>query len=120
MKKEEWVIAGLPALCAAQKIAPDVQIARGDDCTLGKCAVKKGVEGCYACPDYPCDETMLQNKRIRVFNRFASEFGKQALIDRLQINFENGIEYHKTDESAGDYDALETEDEIYRLLQFGV
>jgi len=62
---------------------------------------------------------MLQNKRIRAFNGFAQKFGVQALIDRLRINYENGIEYHKLDGSPGDYDILETEEEIHRLLRFG-
>ena len=88
----------------------------GEDCTIGKCAIEKGVDGCYACPDYPCGEDMLKNKRIRAFNRYSQDFGKDALIKRLYINNQNGIIYHKPDDSAGDYDVCETEDEIYQLL----
>jgi len=95
------------------------EIACGKDCAIGKCAAQKGVDGCYACPDYPCDEGMLQNKRIRAFNRYAQEFGKDALIERLRINYQNGIAYHKPDESPGDYDVWETEEEIYQFLRFG-
>ena len=95
------------------------KVESGDGCSLSKCVVRKSIEGCYACADYPCGEPMLQNKRIGVFNRFAREFGKQALIDRLRINYENGIAYHRPDNSTGDYDVLETEEEIYRLLRFG-
>jgi len=97
------------------------KIADGADCTIGKCAVQKGVDGCYACPDYEsCNEDMLKNKRIRAFNRYAQDFGKDALIERLYANNQNGIVYHKPDDSAGDYDVLETEDEVYNLLQHGV
>jgi len=95
------------------------KISDGDECAIGKCAVKKGVDGCYACPDYPCGEEMLKNKRIRAFNRYAQDFGKDALIERLYANNQNGITYHKPDSSAGDYDILETEDEIYNLLRHG-
>ena len=95
------------------------EIACGKDCAIGKCVIQRGIDGCYACPDYPCDEGMFQNKRIRVFNRYAQDFGKDALIERLYVNNQNGIKYHKPNESAGDYDVLETEDEIYELLRFG-
>jgi len=95
------------------------KIAAGHECSLGKCAAQKSAEGCFACKNLPCGEAMLQNKRINAFNRFMQEFGKQALIDRLRINHENGIAYHKPDNAPGDYDILETEAEIYHLLQFG-
>jgi len=112
---------GLACVVCSYEDCPgcEAKIAGGHDCALGKCAVNKAVDGCYACGDYPCEKAMLQNIRIRAFNRFAYEFGKQALIDRLRVNFENGIAYHKADGSAGDYDILETEDEIYRLLRYG-
>ena len=94
-------------------------VANGHECSLAKCAVDKGGEGCHVCADCPCGEAMLQNKRIGVFNRYAREFGKQALINRLRINYENGITYHRPDNVSGDYDVLETEEEIYRLLRYG-
>ena len=93
------------------------EIACGKDCAIGKCAVEKGVDGCYACPDYPCGEDMLKNKRIKAFNRYMQDFGKDALIKRLDANNQKGIAYHKPDGSIGDYDILETEDEIYELLR---
>ena len=113
---------GLACVLCSNEDCPGcaAKIASGDGCSLGKCAVEKSLEGCYACGDCPCGEPMLQNKRIGVFNRFAREFGKQALIDRLRINFENGVTYHRPDNSAGDYDVFETEEEIYRLLRFGI
>ena len=95
------------------------KISDGDSCNIGKCAVKKGFDGCYACPDYPCGEDILKNKRVRAFNRYAQDFGKDALIERLRANYSNGIVYHKPDSSGGDYDVLETEDKIYDLLRYG-
>ena len=93
----------------------------GDGCSVSKCGMDKGVDGCYACPDYQsCEEGMLQGKRSRAFNRYAQEFGEPALIERLRINYENGITYHTPDKSPGDYDVLETEDEIYRLVRYGI
>lgn len=108
------------ALCSAVDCPGcKVKFSDGELCSIGKCAIQKDTDGCYACPDCPCGEDMLQGKRNRAFNRYALEFGKQALLDRLRINDENGIIYHKPDGLAGDYDTPETEDEIYRLLRFG-
>ncbi len=92
----------------------------GEVCSVGKCAVGKGVAGCYACPDYStCAESMPHGKRNRAFNRYAREFGRDALIDRLRVNHKNGITYHKPDGLTGDYDAPETEAEIFQLLRYG-
>ena len=97
-----------------------VAIANGTGCSVGKCAVNKGIDGCYACPDYAaCTEDMPHGKRNQAFNRYAREFGKQALIDRLRRNDEEGIAYHTPDKTSGDYDVLETADEIYQLLRYG-
>ena len=95
-------------------------IAGGGDCSAGKCAVGKGFDGCYACPDYDsCTENMPHGKRSQAFIRYAREFGVDALIGRLRVNYENGITYHTPDKTSGDYDALETTDEIYQLLRYG-
>ena len=96
------------------------RIAVGHDCPAGKCVADIAAAGCYSCQEYDtCDEGMPHGKRSRVFNRYAREFGEQALIDRLRVNFEAGITYHTPDKSPGDYDKLETEDEIYQLLRYG-
>jgi RimJ/RimL family protein N-acetyltransferase len=89
------------------------------DCSVYKCAIAKELDGCYQCDQFPCDEGMLRGTRIRAFNQYARQFGKQALLNRLHSNFENGITYHRPDGLTGDYDSLETEDEIMQLIQFG-
>jgi len=95
------------------------KITDGYDCPTGICALKKGIDGCYVCSDYPCGDKMLQGKRKQAFSRYAQEFGLQSLINQLRINHENGIIYHTSDGSPGDYDILETKDEIYNLLRYG-
>ena len=112
---------GLACVLCRNKDCPGcaAKIAGGDECSIVKCITKKSLDGCHACTDSHCGEAMLQNKRIRAFNRFAREFGTQALIDRLRINFSNGVMYHNPDDDTGDYDVLETEEEIYRLVRFG-
>ena len=110
---------GLACVLCSVEDCPGCAAKSGDDCSLRICAVEKGVDGCFACSMYPCDEKMHQGKRNRAFNRYTQNFGRQAMIDHLRINYENGIVYHEPDKSQGDYDKLETEDEIYRLLRYG-
>ncbi len=93
--------------------------AMGSDCSVYKCAMGKGLDGCYQCDQFPCGEGMLQGVRNRAFNRYARRFGKEDLLNRLRINRENGISYHNPGGLKGDYDAFETEGEILRLLRFG-
>ena len=97
-----------------------------NDCFIRQCARKRGIDGCYVCSDYPCckwnDWPLNQDKQNRAFIRFIREFGKQALIERLHINSENGITYIPgcvPSKSTGDYDVLETEDKVYQLLRYG-
>jgi RimJ/RimL family protein N-acetyltransferase len=113
---------GLACALCSDKDCPGCAagIAHGGDCSAGKCAAEKGLDGCYACPDYDsCTENMPHGKRSKAFNRYASEFGLDALMERLRVNNENGITYHTPDKTPGDYDVLETEDEIFQLLRYG-
>ena len=96
------------------------KVASGHGCSAGKCAVNMSVAGCYACSEYDkCGESMPHGKRSRAFNRYAREHGEQALIEGLRVNYENGITYHTPDNTPGDYDKLETEEEVYQLLRYG-
>ena len=113
---------GLACVLCSDKDCPGcaVGIAGGGDCSAGKCAAGKGIDGCYACPDYDsCTESMPHGKRSQEFIRYAQEFGGDALINRLRVNYENGIIYHTPDKTPGNYDVLETVDEIYHLLRYG-
>ena len=89
------------------------------DCSIYQCAIRKGLDGCYQCDEFPCGENMLKGTRIRAFNRYARDFGKDALLDRLRQNNENGIFYHRPDTLQGDYDKCKTEDEIIDLIKNG-
>lgn len=88
-------------------------------CSLAKCALSQGIDGCYECSEFPCKEKILQGVRIRAFNRYAQMFGKQELINKLKTNYNNGITYHGRDEQKGDYDLLQTENDILRLIHYG-
>ena len=112
---------GLACVLCSNQECPGcaAKISGGEECTIVKCMTEKSHAGCYACTSSHCGEAMLQNKRIRAFNRFAREFGVQALMDSLRVNFDNGIMYHKPDSESGDYDVPKTEEEIYQLLRYG-
>ena len=55
----------------------------------------------------------------KAFNRYARMYGKQNLLNRLKVNFDTGITYHRPNEEKGDYDLLTNEDDIMRLIRFG-
>ncbi len=91
----------------------------GCDCSVYQCVKTRNIDGCYECDNFPCEEKMLQGIRNRTFNRYARMYGKQSLLDRLKINFDNGITYHRPNSEKGDYDVLSNEDDIMRLIRFG-
>lgn len=120
--KKDLAICGLACVLCSHEDCPGCKV-RGcgeeNGCSVYKCATEKGYDGCYQCEEFPCDEKMLHGIRNRAFNQYARQFGKQSLLNRLQDNFENGIAYHGMNGAKGDYDSLETEDEIMQLIQFG-
>lgn len=118
--EKDLAMCGLACVLCKDESCPGCK-ARGceNDCSIYTCVSGRGLDGCYQCEDFPCGEGMLQGTRNRAFNRYAREYGKQALLERLQINAENGITYHTPDGTQGDYDTLMTEDEVLRLIRFG-
>lgn len=120
--EKDLAICGLAYVLCSHEDCPGCKARgckEGSDCSVYKCATGKGLDGCYQCDMFPCDEDMLKGIRSRAFIRYARKFGKQALLDRLRENFENSITYHTPDGSKGSYDLLMTEDEIIQLIQFG-
>jgi RimJ/RimL family protein N-acetyltransferase len=92
---------------------------KGCECSIYQCVITRNIDGCYECNDFPCGENMLRDVRIKAFNRYARLYGKQSLLNRLKINFDHGITYHRPNEEKGDYDLLANEDDILRLIRFG-
>lgn len=120
--EKDLALCGLACVLCSHEDCPGCKergCKEGSDCSVYQCATGKGLDGCYQCDDFPCEEKMLQGVRNRAFNRYAKEHGKQALLDRLCDNFEKGIVYHKPDGLKGDYDMIDTENEIIQLIQFG-
>ena len=107
--------------------APEVCSCRGNNhcgkrlspagCFQYDCSREKGLEGCWECPDAPCDKDMHApgKAKVRAFVRCMREDGLARFLGYLERNAENGVVYHR-DGIFGDYD-LETEDEILLLLR---
>lgn len=90
-----------------------------DTCGVYRCCGDKGLDGCYACPDYLCQEGMLQGIRTRAFHQYAQTYGTEALLKRLHINDQDGINYHRGDSLRGDYDAPDSIENVLHLLRLG-
>lgn len=85
-------------------------------CKNYNCCREKGIDGCWECEAFPCNEGMLKNLRIRAFARFAKEYGKVELVRCLLRNKEKGIVYHYEGQLIGDYDRCNTEEEIIQTI----
>ncbi len=121
-EEKDLALCGLACVLCSEDDCPGCKTRGkkdGCNCSVYKCATKKGLDGCYQCDDFPCNEDMLRGIRNRAFNQYARQFSKKDLLTRLRINYENGVAYHKSNGLKGDYDLLETEDDILRLIRFG-
>lgn len=120
--EKDLAICGLACVLCSEAQCPGCKrqgCAQGSDCSVYQCATAKGLDGCYQCDDFPCAQDMLQGTRNRAFGRYARTHGKQALLERLRINAENGIVYHRPGGLQGDYDLPATEEAVIRLIHFG-
>lgn len=88
-------------------------------CKNFRCCKDKNLNGCWECADFPCKGGMLDKTRIRAFARFIAENGEEKIIECLKRNEEAGILYHYEGELVGDYDKLQTEEEIIHMIKYG-
>lgn len=85
-------------------------------CKSFHCCKSKGLDGCWECADFPCDNPMFDKLRVRTLAEFISEYGEQKLLNALQKNENAGVIYHYKDRLEGDYDLLQSEEEIRQFL----
>lgn len=120
--EKDLALCGLACVLCSDEDCPGCK-ARGckniNDCSAYQCVTGRGLDGCYQCDEFPCNDKMLQGVRNRAFNRYAKEHGKHKLLSRLRSNYEEGITYHKPGGLKGDYDVPDTEDDIMQLIQYG-
>lgn len=89
-------------------------------CKSFNCCKEKGLNGCWQCPDFPCDNPMLQKLRVRTFAKFIAECGEDRLVEALGNNEARGMIYHYPGQLVGDYDKPQSEAEIKRLILDGL
>lgn len=106
------------ALCSYKSNCSGCRCKDGD-CSVKKCSVEKGVDYCFLCDKFPCSVEMFKNVRLKAFNMVAREEGLQKLAEYLQRNLQNGIQYHRNDGLKGDYDKLQSEEDVITLLRDG-
>lgn len=80
------------------------------------CCRECGLDGCWECSDFPCNDSMLDKPRIRAFASFAKQFGVEELTACMMRNRLNGTVYHKNGSLVGDYDKCKTQAEIFAML----
>ena len=93
--------------------------ARSEVCYQRSCCMKKGLQGCWECTEFPCSKDMFgpsHDLRIRAFVAFIKAEGEEALIDCLLKNEDHGIHYGK----GRDYDGKSSEKEVIWLLKNGL
>lgn len=90
--------------------------ARSEICFQRNCCIQKGLEGCWECVDFPCDQDVHAppfDLRIKAFVTFIKAEGAETLVDCLIRNETNGIHYGL----GKDYDGKNSEEEVIRLLK---
>lgn len=89
-------------------------------CENRKCTIKKGLDGCWQCTDFPCNSPMLAKPRVRAFAEYIRKFGAERLMDKLAQNERAGVLYHYPDQLVGDYDCFTGRDEIWDAIDNGL
>ncbi len=88
-------------------------------CKSFNCCKQNGFNGCWECTEFPCPNEMFDKPRVRTFAKFVGEYGEGKLMECIERNEKNGMQYHYTGQLVGDYDGPGAEEEIYKLILFG-
>ena len=89
-------------------------------CKNRLCCAEKALDGCWACPGFPCAGGMLGKPRIRAFAAYLKAHGAEKLLDRLARNEREGLLYHYPGQIIGDYDLFDTQTEIWSAIENGL
>jgi hypothetical protein len=87
-------------------------------CYQYNCCVSKGLNGCWECPEGPCERDMFSSEhdlRNRVFVKVAKAEGVEKLAEYVWVNQQRGIHYGWN----RDYDHLGSEEAVIELLHRG-
>ncbi len=86
-------------------------------CRPYECAQSRALEGCWQCEEFPCQAPVLQSLRTQAFVGYISKFGMEKIMDRLEEGEKDGIVYHHPGLLTGDYDGMESEEDVWVLLE---
>ena len=102
----------------------DDSCARAAVCYQRKCCLDKGIQGCWKCADFPCDNDMFspeRDVRLKAFIRCAKLDGVKGLAGNILRNQGKGILYHRDSEKhTGDYDCFCGEDAVLQMLRHNI
>jgi hypothetical protein len=85
-------------------------------CKSFQCCKQKGLNGCWECSEFPCDNPMFTKIRVRTFAKFIAEYGDEKLMNVLENNEKDGMKYHYPSQLIGDYDNFKTEEDLRQFL----
>lgn len=130
MNKEDIIksIAYCGIICDLCHLADECDGCRSEKTNCGKhlceagcfqrsCCIKKKIEGCWDCNDFPCDKDMYgddHDPKIKAFARCIREDGIEKFADFIMKNNEKGLDAR----FQGDYD-FRTEVLVLALLRNG-
>ncbi len=75
-----------------------------EGCYHYECCIRKGLNGCWECDDFPCDKDMFSSGhdlRLKAFVRCIKEDGPEKVAGYLKRNTDHGIQYHKDNRLKG-------------------
>lgn len=119
MTNNEIAACGLICFLCNEKINGKCEgCASKTNCEIKDCCSKQNISSCSECTKDNCtlDNHVSSNIRVQAFNTAISIYGKQKVTDALIHNETNGIHYHKNGCEKGDYDNLNTKNEIITKL----
>lgn len=88
-------------------------------CYQYNCCKDRNLDGCWECEDFNCGKDMFSEShdlRLRAFIRFIKDEGLEKLATCIIENEKNGVKYGYQK----DYDGLETEEDVIKLLKTGI
>ena len=83
------------------------------------CCNQKNIDGCYMCDDSTCQKGLFKDKiKPRAFSEYIRRYSIEDLLNRLEINEQNGIIYHR-EGIIGDYDDFDNIESLIKFINTG-
>lgn len=86
-------------------------------CENRKCSIASGINHCYEC-EKDCHKGLLSKIKPYGFSLFVKRYGEEELLNCLERNERNGIQYHRKG-IVGDYDDFTDVEELISFIKTG-